>query len=159
MISDNEISLYLHSLHIALMSGNREEKRKYLTFFMRMLTLYCTGTDDKTALHKGKIAEACDYMKRNFDRQISLDEICRHVGMSKSSLLRIFTKAVRVTPYRYLENIRVSRAKELLEAGVQPVDAAMMTGFSDQSHFTNCFTKFFGFPPAFYRSIFTKTYI
>ncbi|MGO0916449.1 hypothetical protein ACTPEM_25625, partial [Clostridioides difficile] len=42
---------------------------------------------------------------------------------NKYSLLRNFTKLKGITPYRYLENIRVNKAKKLLEKGVEPIDA------------------------------------
>ena len=45
-------------------------------------------------------------------------------------------------------------AKVLLGKGMQPVEAAMQTGFSDQSHFTNYFTRFIGLVPGVYRDIF-----
>ena len=86
-----------------------------------------------------------------------MEQMCRCVGLSKSTLLRSFTRAKGITPYRYLENIRVGNAKKLLEQGVPPVEAALQTGFSDQSHFTNCFTRFIGLAPGIYRNIFRDT--
>ena len=74
--------------------------------------------------------------------------------MSKSTLLRAFTKAKGVTPYRYLENIRIGAARKLLEQGRLPAEAALQTGFSDQSHFTNYFSRFIGLAPGLYREIF-----
>ena len=68
---------------------------------------------------------------------IYLDQICHLEGLSKSTLLRAFTKSKGVTPYSYLQNIRIGEAKKLLEQGLPPVEAAVQTGFSDQSHFTN----------------------
>ena len=61
-----------------------------------------------------------------------------------------------VTPYRYLENIRIGEAKKLLEQGASPLDAALATGFCDQSHFTNYFSRFIGLAPGVYRDIFLK---
>ena len=56
--------------------------------------------------------------------------------------------------YYLLENIRIGKAKKLLEQGVPPVEAALQTGFSDQSHFTNYFNRFIGLAPGVYRDIF-----
>ena len=42
----------------------------------------------------------------------------------------------------------------LLEQGVPPIEAALQTGFSDQSHFTNYFNRFIGLAPGIYRDIF-----
>ena len=95
-------------------------------------------------------------MEQHYTERIYLDQSCRCSNLSKSTLLRAFTKSKGVTPYRYLENIRVGAAKKLLEQGVAPVEAAMQTGFSDQSHFTNYFNRFIGLSPGAYREIFLK---
>ena len=50
-------------------------------------------------------------MEEHFTERIYLDQICRHAGLSKSTLLRAFTKSKGVTPYCYLENIRIGAAK------------------------------------------------
>ena len=85
---------------------------------------------------------------------IYLDQICHLEGLSKSTLLRAFTKSKGVTPYSYLQNIRIGEAKKLLEQGLPPVEAALQTGFSDQSHFTNYFNRYIGLAPGGYREIF-----
>lgn len=71
-------------------------------------------------------------------------------------MLRAFTRLKGVTPYLYLENVRVGQAKKLLEQGVPPVEAALRTGFSDQSHFTNYFDRFLGLSPGVYRNMLEK---
>ena len=58
--------------------------------------------------------------------------------------------------HRYLQTVRIGKAKELLEQGVTSVDAAIQTGFSDQSHFSNFFHMFIGLSPAAYRRIFKE---
>lgn len=42
------------------------------------------------------------------------------------------------------------------EGIVQPIDAAMQTDFSDQSHFTNYFSSFLGLAPGIYREVFSE---
>ena len=95
-------------------------------------------------------------MERRYAERICLDQLCRCAGLSKSTLLRAFAKEKGVTPYRYLENIRIGRARRLLEQGVPLVEAAIQTGFSDQSHFTNCFGRLIGLTPGIYRDIFAN---
>ena len=97
-----------------------------------------------------EIERACAFMERHYAQRIRLDQLCRCAGLSRSTLLRAFVRAKGVTPYCYLENIRVGKAKRLLEQGVPPVEAALETGFSDQSHFTNCFSRFIGLAPGIY---------
>lgn len=59
-----------------------------------------------------------------------------------------------MTPYGYLESVRIGAAKRLLEQGVSPVDTALQVGFSDQSHFTNYFSRFIGLSPGLYQDSF-----
>jgi AraC family transcriptional regulator len=53
-----------------------------------------------------------------------------------------------ITPYQYILKMKMDRAKELLmEDDTRVIDVAYQMGFSDQSHFTNTFKKYFGFSP------------
>jgi transcriptional regulator GlxA family with amidase domain len=69
-------------------------------------------------------------------------------------LIRNFTKQRGITPYQYLETIRVNYAKQLLEQGIEPIEAAGQAGFTDQSHFTKFFKNFIGATPKQYQNIF-----
>ena len=93
-------------------------------------------------------------MEQHYADRIYLDQICRCAGLSKSTLPRAFTRSKGVTPYGYLENIRIGKAKKLLEQGVPPVEAALRTGFSDQSHFTRYWGRLIGLAPGVYQDIF-----
>ena len=103
-----------------------------------------------------EIEKTCTFMAEHFADHITLENLCKCSGLSKSALLRAFTKSKGVTPYRYLQTVRIGKAKELLEQGVTSVDAAIQTGFSDQSHFSNFFHMFIGLSPAAYRRIFKE---
>ncbi|MFB6363078.1 helix-turn-helix domain-containing protein [Paenibacillus elgii] len=80
-------------------------------------------------------------METNYFQKITLDELSGMVGLSKYHFLRSFTRQRGISPYNYLETIRIGRAKKLLEQGIAPVDAAHRTGFSDQSHSMNFFKR------------------
>lgn len=107
-----------------------------------------TGSNKQTKM-------LCHYMEQHFSENITLDDLASMIGAGKSYLLRSFTKETGVSPYRYLQTIRIERAKALLEQGIGPIDVAGMTGFSDQSHFTNYFKEFIGLTPKQYQRIFT----
>lgn len=94
-----------------------------------------------------EIEQACEYMEQHYAERIRLDQLCRHTALSKSTLLRAFTKSKGITPYRYLETLRINKAKKLLGQGISPLNTAIQTGFSDQSHFTNYFSSFIGLAP------------
>ncbi len=158
VISDEELSLYLHSLHQMIMTGGEKfEKEEMLLIFISLLIERYGQPFEKCIPDcRNEIELACSFMEENFSQHITLDMLCECSSLSKSTLLRAFTKSKGVTPYRYLQSIRVSRAKTLLENGSTPIEAALQAGFTDQSHFTNFFHMFIGLSPAAYRRIFKE---
>ena len=101
-----------------------------------------------------EIEQVCTYIEKHFSEHIDLEQLCQYANLSKSTLLRAFTKSKGITPYRYLETVRINEAKKLLATGISPAEVAMQTGFSDQSHFTHYFSRFIGLSPGGYREIF-----
>lgn len=158
VISDGEALCYLRRLHSMVMDGSGEfEKEENLLLLLSLLMQKYGRPFENGVGDWGTEAEkACAYMRRHYMERIGLEQICQYAGLSKSTLLRVFTKFTGLTPYRYLESIRVQEAKRLLEEGIPPVEAAMRTGFSDQSHFTRYFTSFIGLSPGMYREIFVS---
>jgi len=157
VICDEEIACYLRQLHEMVMDGISEfGKEESLLFLISALIQNYGQPFEKCVPEcRQEIEKACEFIRQHYQERIYLDQICRYAGLSKSTLLRAFIKSKGITPYRYLETIRINEAKELLGRGVQPVEAAMRTGFSDQSHFTNYFNSVIGLAPGVYREIFS----
>lgn len=157
VICDDEITCYLRPLHEMVMNGTSGfgKEENLLLLISALIQKYGQPFDSCVSECGQEIDRACEFIKQHYNERIYLDQICRYAGLSKSSLLRAFTKTKGITPYRYLETVRINEAKALLEKGVQPIDAAMQTGFSDQSHFTNYFSSFIGLAPGVYREIFS----
>lgn len=159
VIYDEEAACSLRQLHEMVMRGSGELEKEELLLLLVSLLMRTYGQpfEDGAAACRDEVASACAFLEQHYPERICLAQICRHAGLSKSTLLRAFTKEKGVTPYRYLEAIRINAAKALLEQGVPPLEAAMRTGFSDQSHFTNYFSRFIGISPGAYREIFLKS--
>lgn len=156
VVCDDEVACYLRSLHEMMMSGVSDFGKEEALLFLISTLIQNYGQSFENCVPEcpQEIEKACEFIRQHFNERIYLDQICRCAGLSKSTLLRAFTKAKGVTPYRYLETVRISEAKALLGQGVQPIEVAMRTGFSDQSHFTNYFNSFIGLAPGVYRDIF-----
>ena len=149
-----ELSQAFRQAHEAVMNRAPVGERRAL--MKRLLTLLARerGTAEQPKECSSEVESACEFMRGNYSRRISLDELCRHVGMSKAALERAFAVEKGLSPHRYLESVRVSNAKRLLGRGVAPGESALMTGFSDQSHFTNRFRTLTGLAPGLYGGIF-----
>ena len=158
VIKDDELNRYLHSLHQAIMDGSKEFEKEEALLLLISLLIEQYGQPFENCIPEcsEEIENTCLFMSEHFSEHITLDELCKCSGLSKSTLLRAFTKSKGVTPYRYLQAIRIDKAKALLEQGVSPIDAAIQTGFSDQSHFSNFFNMFIGLSPTAYRRIFKE---
>lgn len=152
---DPETACQLRVFHgLMLADGGRFAKEEALLLLMAgLLERHSPLPPPAVPECRAEVERACAYMEAHFPERINLEQLCRQVGLSKSTLLRAFTQARGLTPYRYLETVRVNAAKRLLEQGASPLDAALQTGFSDQSHFTNYFTSFIGVAPGLYRDI------
>lgn len=158
VIYDNGLKACVSSLHKLLMEEAESfEKEEMLYLLISMLAERCLKVQ-KDVTHKcsENIKHICEFMERHYSESISLNQLCAFSGFGKSTLLREFTKQKGVTPYRYLQSIRIGKAKALLEKGISPVDAALQTGFSDQSHFTRFFQMYIGLTPAAYRKMFKR---
>lgn len=156
VITNEEVAGYFYELHQMLMEGSKEFAKEENLLFLLATIIDTYSSCAK--LQPPRICEgstlACAYMEEHYGEAISLEELCKVSKLSKSTLLRAFTKEFGVTPYRYLENIRINKAKRLLEEGMTPIEAAFQTGFCDQSHFNRFFTRFIGISPGVYRMIF-----
>ncbi len=157
VIYDEEITCYLRPLHEMVMNGTSDfgKEESLLLLISALIQNYGQPFESCVPECRQEIEKACEFIRQHLNERIYLDQICRYAGLSKSTLLRAFTKSKGITPYRYLETIRINEAKALLGKGIQPIDAAMRTGFSDQSHFTNYFNSFIGLAPGVYREIFS----
>lgn len=103
-------------------------------------------------LHLGtsqpKLVEAVSLMEANLEEPVSLDEIARHVGLSRRQLERLFQKHLRCVPTRYYLELRLTRARQLLlQTPMTVVDVAFACGFVSAPHFSKCYRDYFGIPP------------
>ena len=159
VIYDDEVICYLRPLHEMVMNGNCDFGKEENLLFLLSSLIQNYGQPFESCIPecRQEIEKACQFMEQHFAERIYLDQICCHAGLSKSTLLRAFAKSKGITPYRYLETVRINEAKKLLAGGAAPLDAAIRTGFCDQSHFTKYFTEFIGLAPGEYREIFRES--
>jgi AraC-like DNA-binding protein len=97
------------------------------------------------------IQEAMRYMRENATRALTVEQVARHVGMSGSHFAHRFSAVARVTPMRFLKQLRLDAARELmLGQSVRAGDAALQVGYESTSHFTRDFKQAFGAAPGAY---------
>jgi AraC-like DNA-binding protein len=100
--------------------------------------------------HRG-VRRALSLLMEAWDRNVTLEELADAAGVSRFHLLRLFSTELGVPPHAYQVQVRLAKAREFIRAGMSLPEAAMASGFSDQSHLTRHFKYHFGMTPAQYR--------
>ncbi len=100
-----------------------------------------------------KIDRACEYMHIHYaDEDISISGIARENRLSDAHFRRLFTQYMGVSPQRYLINLKINRAKELLAfEWLSIADVAGQSGFSDFCYFSRIFKNYTGMTPLKYK--------
>lgn len=153
----SELVSSLRELHLMIMEESKDFKKEELfLFIIEQLIAECSDivSEDTVQETNMEIKTVCDFMGNNYMNNITLNELSNLTGLSKYYLIHSFTKEKGISPYNYLQTIRIGKAKKFLEQGIAPIDVAIKTGFTDQSHFTNFFKKFIGLTPKQYMNIF-----
>lgn len=87
-----------------------------------------------------KISDVLQYINRNIENKITLEEICNYVHASKYYLCHIFKETTHMTILEYILFRRISIAKKLLVYTDKSLsDIAMTAGFSSFSYFSRMF--------------------
>jgi AraC-like DNA-binding protein len=85
--------------------------------------------------------------------QIALREVASEAGLSPFTLVRQFHSAIGKSPYAYMLELRLARAKELLRTSDRPIRAvAERVGFRDPAYFSRLFANAVGCPPTVFRA-------
>ncbi len=98
------------------------------------------------------LAKAQRFIRENFRKDIGLDDIAEHCGVSPRTLLRRFRAEGEFSPAEYLQATRMAHARKLLESSPYPVKAiAGDSGYRDLVAFTRTFGRVVGVSPGEYR--------
>ncbi len=146
------LSARLQSLN-ALIHGKAEPLEKDAAMMHAMAGLFFAhgGIHRPSTGHEPQaVQRAREYLNDNLSHKVSLDTLAKISGLSRYHFLRVFKKATGLPPHRFHLQCRVERAKQLLLSGMSISEAALESGFADQSHFTNKFKQFTGATPTQY---------
>lgn len=98
------------------------------------------------------INKAIDFMNENYVTDISCSELAKLVNMDKFGFIRSFKRQTNKTPYEYLLDLKIEKAKKMLRSREYSItEISMMCGFSSHSHFTSTFKKKTGISPSEFR--------
>ena len=99
------------------------------------------------------VERARQFLDAHFGRIVASDELEALTGLDRYALTRQFRAQLGTSPYRYLTMRRLDHVRSRLRAGHSLVDAALASGFADQSHMTRQFKRTYGLSPGHWREL------
>lgn len=104
------------------------------------------------------VKRAQEFIEKNYQEKITVDELANMLTLGKRSLERRFKKATSNTVNEYIQRVKIEAAKQNLETGQKNVNEVMYeAGYSDTKAFRVLFRKITGLTPVAYRHKFQKT--
>jgi len=104
-----------------------------------------------------RISKVLDFIESNLSSKVYIDDLAQMAFMSKRNFMRVFKRAVGLSPVQHLTQVRLQNARKLLrETNRQIADISLACGFSDSNYFIKCFKKSYGTTPFRFKSRFKK---
>jgi len=122
-----------------------------MTFYINevaILTKFLYPHDDLTK----HIIQSKLYIDKHFSENINLDKIAAKALVSKFHFIRVFKKYYGRTPNQYLQEVRIEKARQLLQKGKTIDEACNAIGFTSKTSFISLFKKMTGITPLTYQN-------
>lgn len=100
-----------------------------------------------------KLQPVLALMNRSYSAELTLEQLAGEINVSRHFLCRLFKDAYQTSPIRYLMQVRIQKAKQLIHESpnMRIKDIARQTGFRDTSYFCSVFKELEGVTPLEFR--------
>ncbi len=116
------------------------------------ISRFVPAKNEKHAEHRNDIEKVIRHIQCHYQSKLEMEELAQIACMSKYYFIRLFKSHMGVSPYDFLINYRINKAKELLKTTEYSVgEICTLAGFNDYSHFIREFRKVVGITPLKYR--------
>jgi transcriptional regulator GlxA family with amidase domain len=98
-----------------------------------------------------------DWLDLHLTEKLTVEQLAERVHMSPRTFARVFPSEIGISPARFIELLRLDRARELLESGAQGLERVTReSGFGREERLRRAFLRRLGISPAQYQAHFTK---
>lgn len=119
---------------------------------IKLMILITKHSSDTISHPSNGMSKAIDYINKNIYNDVSIDDICKHIHLSKYHFCREFKKSTGLTVMEYILKTRIIIAKNmLLKEKISVTEISNKCGFSSVSYFSRIFKKETGKTPLKYR--------
>jgi AraC family transcriptional regulator len=124
------------------------------TVALRLLRDHCSvdRRPSTVAMAPARLRRVRELVDERLGSPLTVEEMAEAAGLSRAHFTRCFRAATGQTPYGYVRERRLARARQLLQGSAHSIaEVAVMTGFHSQSHLGRVFRASMGVTPAEYR--------
>ncbi len=112
-----------------------------------------TYSPTNDSIKKDRLSDVYQYIKDNYKKEISLDEVAQIANLTPTSFCRMFKSRTKKNFIEYLNEIRISNAcKHLIETDMSVSEIAYECGYKTVSNFNKLFKKNTGNTPKEYKN-------
>lgn len=98
------------------------------------------------------VRKAIEFIEKNYDKRINVETLAEHLNINSKYLWRLFHMYLNVSPVKYIMNIKVEKACELMiNSSLSIADISRSVGYDDALQFSKMFKNIKGISPSFYR--------
>jgi len=95
------------------------------------------------------LREVVKLMDSNLEEPLEMEQLAVYAGRSRRQVERLFKEQLGTTPQRYYLELRITEARRLLQhTEMSQVEVAVACGFVSPSHFSKCYSSYFGYRPS-----------
>ena len=94
-----------------------------------------------------EIARTIDYLANHLNKQVTIDDMADHVGMSRAVFHRRFKAATTMSPIQFVKSMRLNNAAMKIAEGKTVSEAAWDVGYQSPSQFSREFKRIYGQSP------------
>jgi AraC-like DNA-binding protein len=95
-----------------------------------------------------RISKAVEYIHRNMDKPVSVEELADMVYMSQTTFYENFRAVMHMSPLRYAKSVKLCKAQALIQEGKKANEAGYLVGYNSPSQFSREYKRHFGFAPS-----------
>ena len=122
-------------------------------WFLEKMSKACSDlTKKKQEKEVSVIGKSKEYINQKFSKDISLEEVAKHVDISSYYFSKLFKEEEGMNFIDYVTNLRIEKAKRLLKEGnVSIKEVCVESGYTDPNYFSRIFKKVVGITPTEYK--------
>jgi AraC family transcriptional regulator len=146
-----------------------EEPDQFSSLYIDSLTLAACidflRLGPESSVRTGRLAprqlrRATEFIIEHLSETVRLRDLAAITGLSQSQFGRAFKASTRLSPHRWQLNARIEKAQDLLLSDTLPLsEIALVTGFTEQSHFNRTFKNVVGISPGAWQRERTKALV